>query len=361
MLKNFRILDKQEVISSHRIALVFGITSMSTFKRTKLNMVKQICTHSGSFHADEALAVYMLRILPQFKDANVVRSREPSVWEQSDIVVDVSGKYDEAKGLLDHHQREFAETFSENYKTKLSSAGLVYKHFGLDIIKTLQPQLTESQAEFLYQKVYRDFIESLDANDNGISNFDSEELGVKPKFHDKNITIPGIVSGMNPRWNEDSSDATFDEFFFKASDFIGGVFTNLVKGYGESWIPAKTLVEEAIDARFDVDASGKIIVLSQFCPWKEHLYTIEKERGIENQILFVLFADSSGKWRVSTVSLSATSFKFRKGLPEPLRGLRDEELSEKSGLPGCIFIHAAGFIGGASSKETVLKLAQMSL
>ncbi|SCU99730.1 LANO_0F03378g1_1 [Lachancea nothofagi CBS 11611] len=334
---------------------------MSLSKKAKLSMPKQICTHSGSFHADEALAVYILRILPEYKDAKVVRSRDPVKWEESDIVVDVSGKYDSKHGLFDHHQREFFETFSESYKTKLSSAGLVYKHFGQNIIKTLQPQLKESQVDFLYEKVYRDFIESLDANDNGISNFDSEELGVKPKFHDKNITIPGIVSGMNPNWNEDSSDASFDKCFFKASDFIGGVFVNLVKGYGESWMPAKTLVEEAVQKRFEVDPSGKIIVLTQFCPWKEHLYAIEREQGIENEILFVLFADSSGKWRVSTVSVSATSFNFRKGLPEPLRGLRDDELSEKSGLPGCIFIHAAGFIGGASSKETVLKLAQMSL
>ena len=334
---------------------------MQVIKKAKINMVKQICTHSGSFHADEALAVYMLRLLPEFKDAKVVRSRDQAKWEESDIVVDVSGKYDAENGLYDHHQREFFETFNDKYKTKLSSAGLVYKHFGQDIIKALQPQLEDSQVEFLYDKVYRDFVESLDANDNGISNFDSEELGVKPKFHDKNITIPGIVSGMNPGWNEDCSDASFDSCFFKASEFIGGVFKNLVKGYGESWIPAKSLVEEAIRNRFEVDRSGKIIVLKQFCPWKEHLYSIEREIGIENEIEFVLFEDNSGNWRVSTVSVSATSFKFRKGLPEPLRGLRDDELSEKSGLPGCVFIHAAGFIGGAESKETVLKLAQMSL
>ncbi|SCU78228.1 LADA_0A04544g1_1 [Lachancea dasiensis] len=334
---------------------------MSVAKKAKINVMKQICTHSGSFHADEALAVYMLKILPEYKDAKVVRSREPSRWEESDIVVDVSGKYDAEKGLFDHHQREFFETFSDSFKTKLSSAGLVYKHFGQKIIKTMQPQLAETQVDFLYEKVYRDFIESLDANDNGISNFDSEELGVKPRFHDKNITIPGIVSGMNPNWNDDCTDANFDKCFFKASDFIGGVFVNLVKGYGESWMPAKTLVQEAVEKRFEVDASGKIIVLKQFCPWKEHLYTIERELGLENEIQFVLFEDSSGKWRVSTVPVSATSFKFRQGLPEPLRGLRDDELSTKSGLPGCIFIHAAGFIGGAQSRDTVLKLAQLSL
>lgn len=334
---------------------------MSVHKRAKVNMTKQICTHSGSFHADEALAVYMLRVLPEFKDAKVVRSRDPAKWEESDIVVDVSGKYDVEKRLFDHHQREFFETFSEKYKTKLSSAGLVYKHFGQDIIKTLQPQLDESDVEFLYEKVYKDFVESLDANDNGISNFDAEDLGVKPKFSDKNITIPGIISGMNPNWNGDCSDASFDKCFFKASDFIGEVFVNLVKGYGESWMPAKALVRDAVQNRLQEDPSGKIIILKQFCPWKEHLYNIEKELGIVGEILFVLFEDSSSKWRVSTVPVSATSFKFREGLPEPLRGLRDNELSEKSGLPGCIFIHAAGFIGGADSKDTVLKLAQMSL
>lgn len=75
----------------------------------------------------------------------------------------------------------------------------------------------------------------------------------------------------------------------------------------------------------------------------------------------MLFKDSTDKWRVSTVSVTSSSFEFRLGLPEELRGLRDEELSQKSGVAGCIFIHAAGFIGGANSEEGVLKLARMSL
>lgn len=72
-------------------------------KRQKLEML-QICTHSGPFHADESLAVYMLRLLPKFKDAKVVRSRNPEDWEASDIVVDVGAKYDGVK-FFDHHQR----------------------------------------------------------------------------------------------------------------------------------------------------------------------------------------------------------------------------------------------------------------
>ena len=107
---------------------------MSVSKKIKLDNMVKICTHSGSFHADESLAVYLLKLLPKYSQAELVRSRNPEDWESSDIVVDVSGKYDGVK-YFDHHQREFDTTFNENYKTKLSSAGLVYKHFGKEIIK----------------------------------------------------------------------------------------------------------------------------------------------------------------------------------------------------------------------------------
>ena len=339
-------------------------------KKLKLtqNMAKQICTHSGNFQADESLAVYMLRLLPQWKDAKVVRSRNPDDWAASDIVVDVGAQYDGTK-FFDHHQRGFMETFSDKFETKLSSAGLVYKHFGKDIIKciletattTTPTKISEDDLDLIHIRIYEAFMEAIDANDNGIDCYDLKGTKIKPKFKEGNITIPGIVSQLNPKWNEDHSSEAFDRQFFKASEFVGGAFVDIVKDYALSWLPAKSLVKQAIETRKQVDPSGKIILLSQYCPWKEHLYDIEKELGIENEIQFVLFEDSSKTWRVSTVPVSPGSFSFRRGLPENLRGLRDEELSEKSGVPGCVFIHASGFIGGATTQDSVLQLARMSL
>ncbi|AMD22229.1 HGL111Cp [Eremothecium sinecaudum] len=330
------------------------------FKRLKMATINKICTHSGSFHADEALAVHMLKLLPECKNAEVIRSRDPQKWEEADIVVDVGGKYDGVK-FFDHHQREFNETFSNAYKTKLSSAGLVYKHFGKNVIKAVCPEIKPEEVDTIYEEVYKEFIEAFDANDNGISNFDIEELGVKPKFHDKNISIPGIISRMNPNWNEDCSEAKFDEQFFKASAFVGTCFENVVDNYCRAWLPALELVREAVKNRESVDPSGSVILLERFCPWKQHLYQVERELGIQDTIKFVVFKDSAGTWRVSTVPVSSSSFKFRHGLPEPLRGLRDEELSDKSSIPGCIFVHASGFIGGAQTKDAVLQLAKQSL
>ena len=86
-----------------------------------------MCFYSGAFHADEALAVYLLRLTPTFKNAPVTRSRNSEVLQQCDIIVDVEGKYDGTKHF-DHHQRGFDHVFSEKFNTKLSSAGLIYKY-----------------------------------------------------------------------------------------------------------------------------------------------------------------------------------------------------------------------------------------
>lgn len=95
-----------------------------------------IGTHNGSFHCDEVLAVSMLKFLPAYAAATIVRSRDPSVLAQCHCVVDVGAVYDAETHRYDHHQREFTGTL-DGYSTKLSSAGLVYKHFGKDIINAI--------------------------------------------------------------------------------------------------------------------------------------------------------------------------------------------------------------------------------
>ena len=35
--------------------------------------------------------------------------------------------------------------------------------------------------------------------------------------------------------------------------------------------------------------AGRVMVLDSFCPWKEHLYGLEREQEIEGQILYVLY------------------------------------------------------------------------
>lgn len=68
-----------------------------------------------------------------------------------------------------------------------------------------------------------------------------------------------------------------------------------------------------------------------------------------------------GKWRIRAVGEENVLFKNRKDLPDAWKGLRDERLDEVSGIPGGVFIHASGFIGGNKSFDGALAMAQKAL
>jgi hypothetical protein len=43
------------------------------------NMGKKVGTHNGSFHCDEALGCFMIRLTNKFADAEIVRTRDQKV------------------------------------------------------------------------------------------------------------------------------------------------------------------------------------------------------------------------------------------------------------------------------------------
>jgi uncharacterized UPF0160 family protein len=71
--------------------------------------------------------------------------------------------------------------------------------------------------------------------------------------------------------------------------------------------------------------------------------------------------DNENKWRVQAVPATASSFESRKPLPAAWRGLRDQTLSDATGVPGCVFVHAAGFIGGHATRNGAVELARLAL
>lgn len=319
-------------------------------------VTKKIATHSGQFHCDEAFACWMLQNTTEFAGAEIVRTRTPEVIDACDIVVDVGGVYDHERKRYDHHQRTFNETLDEDHATKLSSAGLIYKHYGAEVIRNVLSTEDEGTVSLLYDKMYKKFVEAIDAVDNGIAQYEGE-----PKY-EVSTTLPSRVKLLNPSWNEETSEEQTLERFRQASQLTGSEFLALLNMYAASWIPARNIVEQSIKDRKEVDESGRIVLLSQRCPWGDHLATLEKELGLEGDqsILYVVFGDGND-WRVQAVPVSPGSFESRLALEESWRGVRDDELSAKTGIEGCVFVHASGFIGGTRAKETALQLARLSI
>ncbi|KAL0296402.1 UNVERIFIED_CONTAM: hypothetical protein Sradi_6692300 [Sesamum radiatum] len=306
---------------------------------TAAAVVKRVGTHNGSFHCDEALGCFMIRLTEKFSGAHIVRTRDPQVilvandkricgWLHvcvagrcCDAVLDLGGVYDASRDRYDHHQKGFEEVFGHGFNTKLSSAGLVYKHFGKEIIaKELQVDEEHPNVHRLFLAIYKNFIEIL----------------ISPE-------------------KENTA-------FERAMALAGNEFLDCLRYLVRSWLPARSIVMECIEARLNFDPSGEIMVLTRSCPWKLHLFELEEEMKISPLLKYVIYQDDrSSNWRVQAVKIAPDKFESRKALPAQWRGLRDDELSKESGIPGGVFVHMSGFIGGNQTYEGALAMAKAAL
>ncbi|EDO41185.1 predicted protein [Nematostella vectensis] len=151
------------------------------------------------------------------------------------------------------------------WKTKLSSAGLVYLHFGRRVLSQVMQMPEDHQAlDKVYDKIYENLIQEVDAIDNGVSQSDE-----KPRYI-ITTNLSARVGNLNPKWNDKNMD------------------------------------EECVSVR-------------------------------------------------------PQSFENRLGLLEEWRGIRDDALSKLSGIQGCIFVHATGFIGGNQTRKGALEMARKTL
>ena len=262
-------------------------------------------------------------------------------------------------------------------------------HFGKPIIAQ-RTSLPESSPEvsLLHKKLYADFVEALDANDNGISVYDpTETTHIQKRFNDHGVTLGSLVNDLNNDYSENTSplntssrssntnsvprktpeqlQSEEDTRFLSASHLMGTSFLRKLDYYAHAWLPARNLVRSAYDSRHTHAPSGRILVFPDgSVPWKDHLYSLETENASEPQVLFVLYPEGShegAKWRVQAVSASRDSFESRRPLKEEWRGVRDEALDEVSGIKGCVFVHASGFIGGNKTFEGATEMARRSI
>ncbi|CAH8444208.1 unnamed protein product [Schistosoma turkestanicum] len=335
--------------------------------------IKRIGTHSGCFHCDEVLAIVLLKHLPEYKDAVVVRSRDPEKLSACDVVVDVGDVYDPDKLRFDHHQKDFSLTWSKYFgvklwDVKLSSAGLVYVHFGKRVLSLLTGLTTESEVlEKIFIKIYESFVLEIDGQDNGIPQ------STVPSKYNVNTGLFCRVRRLNPWWNKEPDES--ETSFQRALDLVSREFLDTVDYFTNCWWPARNIVAKAMVCRKDVDPSRTIIVLDKSCPWKSHLFDLEREERMETvvypeplrhasyrptpkfppQILFVILP-SDGNWVIQAVPKE--KFESRLPFPNEWRSLQDDQLCSITGIPGCIFVHNSGHLGYNATRDGAIEMAR---
>ena len=255
-------------------------------------------------------------------------------------------------------------TGTKEYKTRLSSAGLVYRHYGQEIIRAyaLKHKITsEKDIMLLYDRIYSGFIEHVDGIDNGVEMYSSENGGAVVRNYAITTSLSDRVGSLYPRWNApNKSSQLVNDQFRAAVKLATGEFFDCVDYFVASWLPARAIVQESFSGSASIHPSRRILAFQEGgCPWKAHLYDIEKLEGADGRTAFVLFPDEKGGWRTMAVPQEQSQFTSRAVLP--WKGLRNEELCKAAGIPGCTFVHAAGFIGGNVTFEGAQAMAVKAL
>lgn len=288
---------------------------------------KKVGTHNGRFHADEVMAT---AILQEIFDIELVRTRDPELLKELEIV------YDVGDGEFDHHQveKEFRES-----GTPYAASGLIWRSFGREVVHVNEPGFSEDEVSSVFRYIDRNLMESIDASDNGIR-------GAMNLIPTPNIST--IISNFNPPWDAEAEEE--DKYFHEAVKLAKVVLGNAL-AQQISTVKAKAHILEAYKNR----PRPELLVLDRFYPWTRVLNSIDREK----QILFVVFPRED-EYLLQTVRGNG-SLGNRKSLPESWAGKRDEELNEIIGVEDAIFCHSGRFIAGAKSQESIMKMAELAL
>jgi len=290
-----------------------------------------VATHSGTFHADDCFAFAILRTALG-GDVTLVRTREQERLDAADVVFDVGGVCDPARGRYDHHMRD--KPLREDGEP-YSSAGLVWRDYGIRAVHILIPGLDEAQAARIAAMLDRGLIRDIDLMDNGAM-----------------TPTPGhfstLLEAFNPSFTEPALDE--DQCFAEAADLAARVLARAV-----ARAHAAVLAEDQVAAAARASHDPRIIVLDTRVPWEDAVFDLNLV-----QALYVV-RPAGKQWTVSAVPPERNSFAQRKALPDAWAGLRDAELASVTGVADAAFCHPARFVCGATSREGALRLAMLAV
>jgi uncharacterized UPF0160 family protein len=307
-------------------------------------MIHTLCTHSDTFHCDEVMAASML--LNLYRDIQIVRTRDPVKLEayRNDpnvIVIDVGQVYDPALHCYDHHQPTFVDTFTEG-TCLLSSCGLIYRHFGHQLIskfiRELGYRVEDIDIDYVYRKFYYSFIQSIDASDNGVD-FAQEKL------YDP-IILPRTVASFN---NDDVHDHAAQLIWF--GDAVTyctlTLQVHLTRAIRSAYTykSEKKVFQQALEQTPDHLKRAGILVVDKDICLNSHLLNADPLQHYKFAVV-----PRGDKFSIKTVRPKGAAFGF-------LAPLISEEVAKSRYGDKVVFVHKALFTGAATDQATAIAIA----
>lgn len=339
---------------------------MAAEKRKHVTVV----THSETFHADEVTAVALFDLL--FGVERIVRTRNQDqiseLNEAGAYVVDVGKVFDHSKRLYDHHQLDFKDTFDDKTAFNMSSCGLVWKHYGKQLIEgfyqkhadRIVPTPTDVSGsgaddspdsypaidvDDIYSRFYHGYLKAIDANDVGVDLVKKEFLRSKP-LNFTPFSVGSVISSLNNNVDEPDNQ---DNQFAKAVALMKTVLTPLLTSSIKRNV--KFLLDKPVfDTGFLSRDNPEILVLEKQINVDPHL----KEQDPEQEVKLIVIPRGPTAWQLWTVNPPHDRFT-------PLVKVLGEKEARAALNEDLIFVHPNRFIGATKTKVSCVRLAELSL
>lgn len=160
---------------------------------------KKIVTHAGQFHADEIMAIAIVRMFtPAIPPVErVFKVSEEDLKDPSVLVIDIGGDYNEKLSNFDHHQDRDLE----------ASNVLVFRFLAKRFAESYGVDFDKFRIKMLY---------------NGLENISDIDRGFISITDSRNFTFNSIIRNMNSK--EDKEDA-FSQAIYLAEAVLEDMIT----------------------------------------------------------------------------------------------------------------------------------------
>lgn len=283
-------------------------------------------THQGTNHEDEIVGCAISELARQTVFFKRISSSEPI--PQKGIVADIYREYDPEKRRFDHHQGKIKREDGYLY----ASAGLMWKHYGCDVVKNILDIECEATIDAVYKMVDKNFIKGVDACD---ADGDYKVEGTCSAGGINIMTSAKMVKFLSQEGSDEQ-----DMMFYQIKQLYKELLIGLVKNsYG--FLQDK---ERFYDV---VDIENQVAVCEQSIRWKKICY--EHNKNNDDKIYFIIMPSKrpESKWTLFAMPVNPGSRK----LIYPIE--RYEGFDE--------FIHEGKWIAGSNDLDALKKLAQHSL
>lgn len=288
-----------------------------------------LCTHGddrpgiSARHADEVLAAALFFIFFPSTSWKYIFSRREDRFKEADFV------FDTGEGLLDHHGKQ-------------SSPGVAAC---TKVFLLMRNTFRDSVPEGAWER-FADIVCRTAALDTG-EEAENPFPWLFPIVQEYQATYEGEETYV--------TGPVTDNILFEK--LVGRVVEELLAILCQEKLKEKTAkyAEEQIAAQ----ASSPVVVFSRetrFADVKALLWSLP------NIAVYYVSPESDSDWRVLCAAPKSEEFsRFGavKLIPEEFRSLRNDALTSKTGIPGGIFSHAAGFIAGFKTKDSAVKFAEL--